>query len=706
VASAGSDLVRALLVEDDEDDYLIARDLLAAQNRTRFEVDWCAGYEQALPVIAERRHDVYLIDYQLGRETGLGLIRDAFKGGDPAPVIMLTGHAYDHDIDLEAAELGVTDFLSKGQLDATLLERSIRYAISHNRAIVELRESRERYELAVEGAHDGIWDWDLVADRIYLGRRWKEILGCTDADIVGDSSGVWLDRIHPEDIAGVRSLVDAHLAGHSEYFQSEHRIRHYDDSYRWVLNRGVAVRDGEGRPTRMAGSMSDISDRKTAEQQLRHDALHDALTGLPNRTLFLDRLGVALRRASRTPMSHAVLFIDVDRFKLINDGFSHAVGDELLMAIARRLEANLRPGDTVARLGGDEFTVLLEGVEGVEGAVTTAERINALLREPFRVAGQELGISASIGIAVSEVRSQAVELMRNADIAMYDAKLHPNPAVAVFDVSMRSRVVAQLQVETALRKVVEEGALGIAYQPIVDVATRRIAGFEALARWPEGGDDISPAEFIPVAEDTGLIRQLGKFVLEQACGQLAGWRRAHLVADTVTMSVNVSGRQLADPDFPDVVREVLEQNELPGEALQVELTESTVIDAPDQIRDALGKLEQLGVRAQLDDFGTGFSSLTFLHHFPLDAIKIDRSFVASMHTDSSKEEIVSAIIKLAHSLRLGVIAEGVEEAAQLSILEAVGCEYAQGYLFAKPVYPAGIEEMLGASDLMTTASAL
>jgi EAL domain-containing protein (putative c-di-GMP-specific phosphodiesterase class I) len=329
-----------------------------------------------------------------------------------------------------------------------------------------------------------------------------------------------------------------------------------------------------------------------------------------------------------------------------------------------------------------------------------------LLREPFRVAGQELGISASIGIAVSEVRSQAVELMRNADIAMYDAKLHPNPAVAVFDVSMRSRVVAQLQVETALRKVVEEGALGIAYQPIVDVATRRIAGFEALARWPEGGDDISPAEFIPVAEDTGLIRQLGKFVLEQACGQLAGWRRAHLVADTVTMSVNVSGRQLADPDFPDVVREVLEQNELPGEALQVELTESTVIDAPDQIRDALGKLEQLGVRAQLDDFGTGFSSLTFLHHFPLDAIKIDRSFVASMHTDSSKEEIVSAIIKLAHSLRLGVIAEGVEEAAQLSILEAVGCEYAQGYLFAKPVYPAGIEEMLGASDLMTTASAL
>jgi diguanylate cyclase (GGDEF)-like protein/PAS domain S-box-containing protein len=696
VASVAPDVVRALL---------IARDMLAAQSRTRFEVDWCATYEEALPAIAERRHDVYLIDYRLGRETGLSLIRDAFKGEDPAPVIMLTGHADDQSIDLEAADLGVTDFLSKRQLDATLLERSIRYAISHNRALLELRESRERYALAVEGAHDGIWDWDLIEDQIYLGRRWKEILGCTEAEI-GDSSADWLDRVHPEDIAGVRSLVDTHLAGRTEYFQSEHRIRHYDGSYRWVLNRGVVVRDGNGRPTRMAGSMSDISDRKTAEQQLRHDALHDALTGLPNRSLFLDRLGVALRRASRTKMKHAVLFIDVDRFKLINDGFSHAVGDELLIAMARRLDADLRPGDTVARLGGDEFTVLLEGVERAQDAISTAERIHALLREPFRIAGQELGISASIGIAISDAESEAAELMRSADIAMYDAKSQTDPAVAVFDVGMRSRVVAQLQVETALRKVVEEETLGIAYQPIVDVTTRRIAGFEALARWPEGGDNVSPAEFIPVAEDTGLIRPLGKFVLDQACAQLASWRRANLVDNEVTMSVNVSGRQLADPDFPEVVREALERNGLPGRALHVELTESTVIDAPDQIRDALGKLEQLGVRAQLDDFGTGFSSLTFLHHFPLGAIKVDRSFVASMDDDASKEEIVRAIIKLAHSLRLGVIAEGVEEAVQLSILESVGCEYAQGYLFAKPLYPAAIEEMLRTSEKTMAASAL
>ncbi|MDX6585912.1 MAG: hypothetical protein QOI31_385 [Solirubrobacterales bacterium] len=692
MTSAGTERIRVLLVEDDEDDYLIVRDLLAGQTRTQFEVDWSPAYAEARAAILERRHDVYLIDYRLGSETGLGLIAEAF-GDDLAPVIMLTGQSDYSDLDLEAAELGVTDFLSKNQLDAVLLERSIRYAISHHKALAELSESRERYALAVAGANDGIWDWNVVTDDIHLGRRWKEILGYSD-DELPSTHEAWMERIHPDDVDTVTALVEAHLTGATEHFQVEHRMRHKDGDYLWILNRGVAVRDRDGNPMRMAGSMSDITDRKAAEEQLRHDALHDALTGLPNRTLFVDRLRVALGRALRTGVSHAVLFVDIDRFKLINDSFSHAVGDEILVAAARRLDADLRPGDTVARLGGDEFTILLEGIDSPETAVDIAERIEESLREPILVSGQELSITVSTGIAVSERDAEAAELMRNADIAMYAAKIDPEKAIAVFDVSMHSRVVERLQVETELRRVLEEGGLGIAYQPIVDLSSRRINGFEALARWPEGGELISPAQFIPVAEDTGLIRPLGITVLDGACAQLAMWRREGLVSDDVTMSVNVSGRQLADPDFPQVIGESLAKHQIPGNRLRIELTESTVIDAPDQMRDALARIAEFGVKAQLDDFGTGYSSLTFLHHFAGDAIKIDRSFVMSMHTDAANEEIIRAIIELAHNLGLRVIAEGVEEEAQLAILQSVGCEYAQGYLFAKPLKPELVSELL------------
>jgi diguanylate cyclase (GGDEF)-like protein/PAS domain S-box-containing protein len=697
MTSAGAERIRVLLVEDDEDDYLIVRDLLAGQARTHFEVDWSPSYAEARTAILERRHDVYLIDYRLGSETGLGLISEAF-GDELAPVIMLTGQSDYSDLDLEAAELGVTDFLSKNQLDATLLERSIRYAISHHKALTELRESRERYALAVEGANDGIWDWNVVTDDIHLGRRWKEILGYSDEEL-SSTHEAWMKSIHPDDVDAVTALVEAHLAGRTEHFQVEHRMRHKDGDYRWILNRGVAVRDRDSKPLRMAGSMSDITDRKAAEEQLRHDALHDSLTGLPNRTLFVDRLRVALGRALRTGVTHAVLFVDIDRFKLINDSFSHAVGDELLVAAARRLDADLRPGDTVARLGGDEFTILLEGIDSPQTAIHIADRIDESLREPILASGQELSITVSTGIAVSERDSEAAELMRNADIAMYAAKVDSEKSVAVFDVSMHSRVVERLQVETELRKVLEEGRLEIAYQPIVDLSSRRINGFEALARWPEGGETVSPAQFIPVAEDTGLIRQLGIMVLDGACAQLAAWRRDGLVSDDVTMSVNVSGRQLADADFPEVIRESLSKHQIPGDRLRIEMTESTVIDAPDQMRDALARIAEFGVKAQLDDFGTGYSSLTFLHHFAGDAIKIDRSFVMSMHTDAANEEIIRAIIELAHNLGLRVIAEGVEEEAQLAILESVGCEYAQGYLFAKPLRPASASELLRSRKL-------
>jgi diguanylate cyclase (GGDEF)-like protein/PAS domain S-box-containing protein len=686
-----------LVVEDDDDDFLIARQLLTSQQGWRFEVDRAATYEEARELIDSRRHDVYLIDYRLGAHTGLDLVRECFTEEVRPPVLLLTGQG-DYQVDLRATQLGVTDFLVKDGLDGATLERSIRYAVSHFTVMNELRKNKERYALAVRGANDGIWDWDLTKDRLYYAPRWKAITGYTNGEI-GDTPEDWLGRIHPDDVERVQAEIDAHLEGRAPYFESEHRIRHADGGYRWVLSRGVAIRDESGKATRMAGSMSNITERKSAEEQLVHDALHDGLTGLPNRALFLDRLTQSLRRTEREA-SHrcAVLFLDLDRFKVVNDGFNHAVGDQLLVATARRLAATLRPGDTVARLGGDEFTVLLDGVQSIEEAREIASRTQAALSKPFRIEGRELVVTASVGIAVSDASSRSGELLRNADIAMYNAKRDGTARHAIFNTSMHKRVVTRLRLETELREAIDTERIRVFYQPIVELASGQLAGFEALARWPVDTPMVPPGEFIPVAEETGLIRPLGRLVLHKACSQLAEWRARGLVGEGVTVSVNVSGRQLVEPDLVDDIKSALDSSALPAHALRLEITESSILHDPARIPALLDRLERRGVRAQIDDFGTGYSSLSFLRRFPGDALKIDRSFVRSILHEDGSEEIVRAIIGLAQSLHLGSIAEGVEDHDQLHLLQRLGCETAQGFLFAEPTAADAIEPIISAWD--------
>jgi diguanylate cyclase (GGDEF)-like protein/PAS domain S-box-containing protein len=677
--------INVLLVEDDEDDYLITREMLAAQERVRFSVDWCADFRTGLDSILQQRHDVYVIDYRLGAHTGLELVREGFSSGVRAPVIMLTGET-NYEIDLEATQLGVTDFLVKHELDSTMLERSIRYAISHYRATCELAFSEQRYALAVRGASDGIWDWDLIRDRIYLAPRWYTILG--QGECAGDQDpATWFDLVHDEDVPRLRAAIDAHLEGQTPHLQSEHRMRAADGSWRWVLNRGVAIHDADGRATRMAGSMSDVTDRRKAELQLQHDALHDALTGLPNRALFMDRVDQLLQRAARDAGAGcAVLFLDIDRFKLVNDSLSHGVGDHLLIALAGRLGGVLRPGDTVARIGGDEFTLLLDSVTTEQGAATVAERITASLDRPFSVDGHQLFVTASIGIALSTPRTAASELLRNADIAMYDAKRRGRARWAAFDESMHRRVVDRLVRENELRMAVEGSLLAIHYQPIIDLATGRIRGFEALVRWPPQWTQVSPLDFIPIAEDTGMIGALGQHVLRNSLDTLSVWKRAGLVGDEVCMSVNVSARQLEDPGLPTQVRAALAESGLPPSALRLEITESTLMQEPELIREVISEVCATGVGLHLDDFGTGYSSLAALHRFPVDALKIDRSFVAAITSDDPDNDvIIRSTVALAHSLGLTVIAEGIEDVNQLQRLRTLGCEYGQGFLFSRPV---------------------
>jgi len=563
-----------------------------------------------------------------------------------------------------------------------------------------LRESEERYALAVRGANDGLWDWNLRNGQVYFATRWKEMLGCTEEQ-VGQLPEEWFKRVHPEDLESVTAAIAAHREGLTPHFQVEHRMQHADGRYLWMLSRGSATRDAAGKATRMAGSQSDITVRKEAEEQLLRDAFHDGLTGLPNRALFTDRLERSIARTVRdTNHRFAVLFLDLDRFKMINDSLGHNAGDQLLVAFAKRLTESLRPADTVARLGGDEFTVLLEDPREPDDAVGVADRIIAGLRKPFTLGTQEVFVGTSVGIALSNSGySRPQDVLRDADTAMYRAKAMGKSRYQVFDIAMHARAVSMLQIENDLRRAIDRNEFELHYQPILDLGTRRLRAFEALVRWrhPERGL-ISPADFIPVAEETGLIIPLGRWVLEEACRQTARWH-AQFPQQPVDINVNLSGKQFSQGDLVEQVVTVLHETQLPAKHLILEITESVVMENPEATISMLHRLKTIGVQLNIDDFGTGYSSLAYLQRFPVDAMKIDRSFIARIGQDPENIEIVKTIIALAHNLNMKVTAEGIETSEQLAHLEGLSCENAQGYYLSRPVMSGAATKMFGAERL-------
>lgn len=568
-----------------------------------------------------------------------------------------------------------------------------------------LRRSEERYALAARGANDGLWDWDLPGRKIYFSHRWKSMLGYAEGE-VAEGPEDWMGRIHPDDLSRVESGIEAHLAGRTEHFESEHRMICRDGGYRWVLSRGIAVKDAQGQPCRMAGSQSDITERKQAEEQLLRDAFYDPLTGLPNRALFMDRLRNALRRRTGRPgdAQLAVVFVDVDRFKLVNDSLGHAVGDELLRSLAQRLQSCLRPGDTVARFGGDEFTLLLEDVGSVERATRVADRVRAELFRPFAPGGHEVFATVSMGIALSAGKGQRPEdLLRDADNAMHRAKEAGRARYEVFDTEMHRRSMALLRLEGELRRAVEREEFRIHYQPIVDLLSGGLAGFEALVRWqhPERGI-VLPSEFIPLAEETGLVVPIGEWVLLHACRQMQAWSLAYPGLPGLRMSANLSTRQFAQPDLAGRVQWALDETGTKGSSLHLEITESAVMETRDSAARTLARLKELGIRISIDDFGTGYSSLSYLQRLPIDTLKIDQSFVGLMGSGSRESEIVRTIVALAHNLGMSVVAEGVERVAQETELRALGCDYGQGFLYAEPLDALAAARML--SEALPTRS--
>jgi PAS domain S-box-containing protein len=575
----------------------------------------------------------------------------------------------------------------------------------------QLAERDQLFQLISEHAADMIAVVDTGGRRLYNSPAYQKILGYSPEELKATSS---IEQIHSDDRQRVVEAAEkARRTGRGE--RLEYRIRHKDGSWRILESTASVMRNAKGETTGLVIVNRDITERKQAEEMLAHSVLHDSLTALPNRPLFLDRLqhAVALSERRSTSSKLAVLFIDVDEFKVYNDSLGHAVGDELLIQIAQRLTTSLRrldtisrqipikdsdlstTGDTLARLGGDEFTILLDDIRDPSDAIRVAERIQEKLKAPFQVNGQEIVISTSIGIAMRATPgSEAEDLLRDAEIAMYRAKRAGKARCEVFDTAMHTCAVNRLRLETDLRKALELGEFRVYYQPIVSLRSGKITGFEALSRWQRPGGLVSPSEFIPVADETGLILSINRSLLREACQQLRLWHAQFPSDPPLAMSVNVAPRQFAQPELAREIGLILEQTGLDPSNLQLEIVETIAMGDAEVAGGVLSELKALGVRLTVDDFGTGYSSLSRLQHLPIDTLKIDRSFISTMDVDSETREIVRTVIMLAHNLDLTVVAEGTEAKQQVNQLKEFDCDLAQGYFFSRPADSKTISELL------------
>jgi diguanylate cyclase (GGDEF)-like protein/PAS domain S-box-containing protein len=624
--------------------------------------------------------------------------------------------------------------------DTILLEQEqIKGALIRKRQEAEeaLRESEASLAEAQRIAHVGHWDFDWTTNKLYWSDEIYRIFGVTKEESEGTFKD-YFSRIHPEDRGLLDKIGEDLLEGGA--VPLEHRIVRPDGEVRFVqlrvqfvfdesqkelegypdgsdgagsdesmnfLGRQLRLIDKHlgkrpGRPVRVVGTVQDITERKALERQLEHQALHDPLTDLPNRLLFMDRLEHALARTERREEYIAVLFLDLDNFKLINDSFGHAVGDQLLLQVADRLHSCMRPQDTVARFGGDEFTVLLEDGADVDDATLVAKRIIDELRAPFALLGHELFVTTSIGIALSDGThgrpTLMDDLLRDADAAMYRAKATSKASYAVFEPSMKADALEQLQLANDLRRAIEHDEFVLHYQPRVEMASGNVVGMEALLRWkhPERGL-VWPDDFITLAEEMGLIIPIGRDVIAEVCKQAHVWHQQYLHDPPLLMSVNISARQLQHPDFAEDITQILQEFEVDPNAFELEITESVVMGDQNDIFDKLRELKSLGVRLAIDDFGTGYSSLSYLKRLPVETLKIDKSFISGLGRNPKDRLIASATISLAQTLGLAVVAEGVETAKQAMQLRKLGCDLAQGYYFAKPLTSHDASEFIAAN---------
>lgn len=690
-----------LITDDDFSTRLLLKETLQAAG---FAVKEAENGQEALNFFKSERPDLILLDVEMPEMDGFTACRELRKapGGLSIPILMVTG-LDDIDSIHTAYEAGATDFLTK-PINWTILAQRVRYMLRAGQAIEDLRKSENRLANAQRIAKLGNWEWNISKNTLRCSQETYRIFGLCPP-LENSSYTAFFNSIHPADRDGVESALQKALHQRKPY-NLDHRIVLPDGSERHVNQQAEITFNGDGEPIFMVGTVQDITDRKLAEDQIRTLAYYDALTDLPNRRMFKEYLGKSIARARRQDALVAILILDIDRFKRINDTLGHTFGDLLLREVAQRLLATTRREDcvsrqgedvatnSVARLGGDEFALMLTGITSLQDAARVARRTLSALSEPFLLEKHEVFITVSVGITLYPYDGEDVDnLLKNADTAMYHSKAEGRNNYQYYTESMNAMAFERLAMENSLRRALERNEFELYYQPQVNVDTRKIVGLEALIRWrhPELGM-ISPVEFIPLAEESGLIIPIGEWVLRTACAQNKAWQDAGY--SPITVAANISGLQFRQQNLTETVARILGETKLDPKYLDIELTEGTIMRNATETVATLHELKDMGIRLSIDDFGTGYSSLSYLKRFPLDTLKVDRSFVKDLTKDSDDEAITHAIIAMANSLGLRVVAEGVESEEQLRFLQNHGCDEFQGYLFSPPVPAEMVTEML------------
>ncbi|MGH7476105.1 MAG: putative bifunctional diguanylate cyclase/phosphodiesterase [Longimicrobiales bacterium] len=681
--------IHVLLVEASAPTGELLRRTLEDDRETRFDVSRAAGVREAVTWLGVTSPDVILLSLELPEARGLAAYALVEAQATGAPIVVLA-EPENEATALKALQHGAADYLLKDQLYDTLAVRAVRYALERARAAHEqrraqeaLRESERRYRAFIERSRDAIYMTSRDGRVLELNDAGLELFGYTRPELA------WLNVADLYGDAEERTRLQQLVERNGWVREHEVRLRRKDGREIWALITASSRYGPDGTLDGYEGIVHDITDRKVVEAQLLHDALHDTLTGLPNRALFVDRLERVIARWRRNQQLFAVLFLDLDRFKLVNDSLGHYMGDQLLLAVARLLSTCVRAEDTVARLGGDEFAILLDAIDEVADATYVAKRIQQRMAQPFQLLEHEVFTSVSIGITMCPEECEGPEeLLRDADTAMYRAKASGRGHYQIFDRQMHAHVVAQLQLETDLRHAVARREFTLLYQPIVSLADGSLQGFEALLRWRHPARGLlTPDAFIEAAEDSGLIVPIGLWVLRHACTQLADWQTRFPQVTPLSMAVNLSPRQFMQPDLVEQVLGIASAAGIQPTALHLEITEGAVMENPELATSTLRRLRHAGVRLCIDDFGTGYSSLSVLHQFPIDTVKIDRSFVKRMGNGGQSLGLVATIVSLARHLGMEPVAEGVETEEQRSRLRAMGSRFGQGFLFATPLEP-------------------
>ncbi|MCW9014042.1 MAG: EAL domain-containing protein [Gammaproteobacteria bacterium] len=678
-----------LLIVDD--DIVIRSMLKKALERQEYEVMEAVNGAEAVELFRQQRPDMVLLDVLMPVMNGYQAC-EIMRQMDPertVPVIMLTGLDDISSVD-RAFEAGATDFITK-PINWSLFTQRVRYSLKARNMDLALRKSQHRINHALKVAMLGYWDWDLVNDQFQMPDQVLKMLGIENSNTLGVAE--FIEYVPEEDKDRVQhAFDDAKVRG--TRFVLEHRIKLSDLSERYVYQQCDVVMDDAGKPMHALGTIQDITALKRAEDMILHQAYHDLLTDLPNQTLFKERLTHAIKVAEHSGNQVAIIMMDIDRFQVINDSLGHDAGNELLVAFAGFLGRFTQEGDTTSRISSNEFAILLESPKSMDEISDVIRNIRiALHTEAFELAGEQVVVSLGMGIAIyPDDELDAQSLMQCANAAMRKAKAQGGDQEHFYTNDMNRRVHDRLRMESDLRKAVDEGGMEIYYQPQVDVRTRKIIAMEALVRWnhPEHGI-VSPIRFIPLAEETGLIKPLGQLVLKQAISQTKQW---HDKGFPLKVGINLSARQFMQPDLVNQVEEYIQSCELQPEYIDLEITETIAMQDAENSIQKMHQLKQLGVHLSMDDFGAGYSSLSYLHQFPLDVLKIDRSFVMDIGEKGGDGAIARAVIAMAHSLNLEVIAEGVENEEQYTFLKEHGCNTIQGYLISRPVTAEEFEKLL------------